>query len=102
MMFGWRSTVAASASRRKRIAMSVSAITSRRSSLTATARSSLRVERAMDRGHATEADDLAEPVAAADEPADVRGGVRGLGRLGHRATIAEVPKMSARCAADGS
>ena len=60
----------------------------------------LRVQRAMDGGHAAEADDLAEAVAAVDQPADVRGGVRGLVRLGHRATIAEVPKMSARCAAD--
>ena len=40
-MFGWRRTVSASASRRKRIAMSVSAITSRRSSLIATERSAL-------------------------------------------------------------
>ena len=39
-MFGWRRTVAASASRRKRIAMSGSAMTSRRRSLTATGRSS--------------------------------------------------------------
>ena len=40
-MFGWRRTVAASASRRKRIAMSGSAMASRRSSLTATVRPSL-------------------------------------------------------------
>ena len=44
----------------------------------------LRVQRAMDGGHAAEADDLAEAVAAVDQPADVRGGVRGLVRLGHR------------------
>ena len=38
-MFGWRRTVAASASRRKRCARSASARTSGRSSLTATGRS---------------------------------------------------------------
>jgi hypothetical protein len=50
------------------------------------------VDRAMDGGHPTDADDLAQPVALADQPALVRRGRRRVALVGHAPKIAEVPE----------
>ena len=54
------------------------------------------VDRAVDRGHATDPDDLGQPIPAADKPTLVRRGRRGLDRVRHEPTIAEVPETGRR------
>ena len=54
------------------------------------------VDRPMDGGHPTDADQLRQPVATRDQPPDVRGGSGGVARLAHAATIAEVQRIGVK------
>ena len=86
-MFGWRRTVVARTSRRKRSASSRSAPISGRRSFTATDRPSAHVRGAVDGGHAAPPDDRDQPVAVRrDERRFGRCGVRAV-VLGHARTI---------------
>ncbi len=51
-----------------------------------------RVRRAVDGGHPADADQLRQPVAGRDQPADVSGWSGGFARLAHAATIDQVPR----------